>query len=171
MKTLDCWTLETLIENDEPVELLDVRPREQFSAAHIPGARSLPIAELIRPGLKRRNRSMNERVYVIADDCASASLASGILHASRGVDAVVVDGGMQAWLTQGFPVLKKKRRFKPVHVLRGGVILLGAFAGMAFAFNEFTVAALFLIIAAILLLKTGFKSGPRAMRSGERIRS
>jgi len=155
VKTLDCVTLETLIENDEPVELIDVRPREQFSAAHIPGARSLPFAELIRPGLKRRNRSMNERVYVISDDRASASLASVILRASRGIDAVVIDGGMQAWLTQGFPVLKKKLRFKPAHVLRAGVLLLGAFAGIAVAVNEFTVAALLLIIAAMLLLKTG----------------
>ena len=169
MKTLDCCTLETLIENAEPVELLDVRPREQFSAAHIPGARSLPFAELVRTDLRRRKRRMGDRVYVISDDRASASLASGILHASRGVDAVVIDGGMQAWLTQGFPVLKKKLRLTPVHVLTAGVILLGALANIAVALNEFTVAALLLMIAAMLLLKTDFRTSRIATEPKERI--
>ena len=46
MKTMDCLTLETLIENHEPVDLIDIRPKNEFREMHIPGARSLPLAEL-----------------------------------------------------------------------------------------------------------------------------
>jgi rhodanese-related sulfurtransferase len=158
MKTLDCSTLETLIENDEPVELIDVRPKEEFSAVHIPGARSVPFAELVQPRLKPTKIPMAERVYVISDDQASASLASGILHASGGVDAVVVEGGMQTWVEQGLPVLRAGAPVKLVHILRGGAILLGIFAGIAVSLKEFAVAVLLLVIAVLLLLKTGFFS-------------
>ena len=43
---MDCSTLETLIENHEPVNLIDIRPKNEFREMHIPGARSLPLAEL-----------------------------------------------------------------------------------------------------------------------------
>jgi hypothetical protein len=52
MKVVGCPTLGLLIQNHELVELIDIRPRTEFSAMHIPEARSLPFADLIgrRPG-------------------------------------------------------------------------------------------------------------------------
>src|SRR5262249_7359307 len=108
MKVIDCSTLETLIENREPVELIDVRSRNEFDAMHIPGARSLPLAELAAPKLFPRLRPTTERVCVISDEPASASLAIGVLRASGYLDPVVVDGGMKAWVAQGFPVLRNR---------------------------------------------------------------
>src|SRR3954465_12739424 len=49
MRTMDCAMLETLLQNREPIELIDVRPAAKFAAMHIPGARSLPLSTLTAP--------------------------------------------------------------------------------------------------------------------------
>ena len=43
---MDCSTLKMLIENHEPVNLIDIRPKKEFREMHIIGARSLPFATL-----------------------------------------------------------------------------------------------------------------------------
>ena len=54
MKMMDCLALETLVVNHEPMELIDVRSREEFAAMHIPGARSVPFGELAATRIFRR---------------------------------------------------------------------------------------------------------------------
>jgi hypothetical protein len=49
MKMMDCSVLKGLIINHEPIELIDVRSKNEFAAAHIPGSRSLPFGELAAP--------------------------------------------------------------------------------------------------------------------------
>jgi rhodanese-related sulfurtransferase len=158
MKTMDCATLETLVENHERIELIDVRPRSQFAAMHIRGARSLPFAELASPKIFLRPRPRTDRVYVIADDRARASLATGILRAAGWSDAVVVDGGMKAWIAQGFPVLGQKFSLRRPNLLLACAILLGMGAGIALSLNDIVIAALFLINAAALLLRSAFRT-------------
>ncbi len=109
---MDCVTLETLIEHHEPLDLIDIRSKKEFAEMHIPGARSLPLAELTEVRIFRPGPLTNEHVYVVSDDRGSASLAAGILRASSGTDAVVVDGGMTAWIRQGFPVLRRRFSFR-----------------------------------------------------------
>ncbi|PYL17509.1 MAG: hypothetical protein DME30_06775 [Verrucomicrobia bacterium] len=46
MKMMDCSTLGMLVVNHEPIELIDVRSKNEFAAMHIPGARSIPFGEL-----------------------------------------------------------------------------------------------------------------------------
>jgi len=101
---MDPVTLEMLIEHHQPLDLIDIRSKNEFAEMHIPGARSLPLAERTEGYIFRPLPLTNERVYVVSDDRGSASLAAGILRASSGTDAVVVDGGMTAWIRQGFPV-------------------------------------------------------------------
>jgi rhodanese-related sulfurtransferase len=153
MKTIDCSTLDTLIGNREPIDLIDIRPKREFAVAHIPGARSLPLTELTRPRIYRPSRPQAEadRVYVISNNCASASLASGILHASTGADAVVVDGGIGAWIEQGLPV--RSDSFKLSRLLRVIALALGVAAISALALKEIVVAGLLLAIAIILVFK------------------
>ena len=153
MNVIDCSTLETLIENHEPIELIDVRSKNEFAGMHIPSAQLLPFAELAAPRISLRPDLTTERVCVISDDRASASLATGILRSSGCVDAVVVDGGMKAWAAQGFPVLRKKLFCKVSRFLNTGAILPGTAAVLALARQEIVVATLFLMIVAALVLK------------------
>ena len=132
---------------------------------HIPGARSLPFAELAAPHIFLRPRPTTERVYIISDDNSSASLAIGILRSSGRINAVVVDGGMNAWIAQGFPVLRDKF-FARVSIFLGtGAILPGLAAAVALARYEVFIGALLLVIAAALILKANSFARMQSRRS------
>jgi rhodanese-related sulfurtransferase len=152
MKTMDCLTLETLIENHEPVNLIDVRSKNEFREMHIRGARSFPLAELSAPTLFLRPQLTTDRVYVISDDRATASLATGILRSSGCSNAMVVDGGMKAWIGQGFPVLRNCPSPKLPTFLRATAILFGV-AGIALALAKFLLLAVVLICGGAFLFQ------------------
>jgi rhodanese-related sulfurtransferase len=157
MKMMDCSTLGTLVTNHEPIELIDVRSKSEFAAMHIPGARSLPFGELVKPEIFRRQRVTTERVYVIsADGHAQASLATGVLRSAGCVNAVPVDGGMKDWVARRLPLQRKTSSFTAQSYLIGGAALSALATCVAAALHNITVAALFLAIAGLMLLKAKF---------------
>jgi len=162
---MDCSTLGTLVVNHEPIELIDVRSKNEFAAMHIPGARSIPFGELAAPDIFRKRRLTTERVYVIcADGHATASLATGMLRSAGCVNAVPVDGGMKDWVARGFPV-RGKRFFPSVsNSLTAGALLPVMAAGVALLRNEMLIAALLAAIAGLLLLKANFLSRTRGQQ-------
>lgn len=87
---------------EEAVTLLDVRPREEYAAAHIPGAVSMPLDEVLD-----RTTQLSDRRSVVAycrgSFCVMAHDAVRLL-ASRGVDATRLEDGMLEWRTHGHPV-------------------------------------------------------------------
>ena len=62
MSMMDCSVLGTLVVNHEPIDLIDVRSKNEFAAMHIPGAQSLPFGELVTPGIFRGRHLTAERV-------------------------------------------------------------------------------------------------------------
>jgi rhodanese-related sulfurtransferase len=151
MRTMDCAMLETLLQNHEPIELIDVRPAAKFAAMHIPGARSLPLSTLTAP-TRSPLPVRPDGVYIISDSNLTASLASGILRASGCLTPVVVEGGINAWVEQGLPV---SRRVSPglALFLRAGAIFLGVGTIVAFFFGQNLVAAALFLNAGPLYLK------------------
>jgi len=84
------------------VTVLDVRPAEEFAAAHIPGAVSLPLTEL-----KRRLDSLPKYREVVAycrgPYCVFAIEAVELLRAN-GFKAVRMEEGILEWRARGLPV-------------------------------------------------------------------
>ena len=162
---MDCSALGALVANHEPIELIDVRSKNEFAAIHIPGARSVPFAELAEPGLFRRRRLTTKRVYVIsANGHARASLATGMLRSAGCVNAVPVDGGMKDWVARGFPVRRKRFSLKiPANLIAGAVLPVMA-ACVAVVRHEIIVAALLAAIAGLLVLKANFLSRTRGRK-------
>lgn len=84
------------------VTVLDVRPVEEFHAGHIPGAVSMPLAEL-----KRRLDSLPKYREVVAycrgPYCVFAVEAVQTLRAG-GFNAVRFDEGIAEWRARGLPV-------------------------------------------------------------------
>jgi len=155
---MDCSVLGTLVINHEPIELIDVRSKKEFGAMHIPGAESLPFGELAAPGIFRRLRPTRQRVCVIAaDGHARASLATGKLRSAGCVNAVPVDGGMKDWVA---PV-RQKRIAANVRAYLARVALSVMAAAAAAALHDLRLAALFLAIAGLLLLKVKFSQRRR----------
>jgi rhodanese-related sulfurtransferase/DNA-binding transcriptional ArsR family regulator len=84
------------------VTLLDVRPEEEYHAGHIPGALSVPLAELERrlSDLPRRREVV---AYCRGPYCVLAIEAVARLRA-RGYRAVRLESGVPDWRARGYPV-------------------------------------------------------------------
>jgi len=84
------------------VTLLDVRPTEEFRAAHIAGAMSVPLKELKTriAGLPREREIV---AYCRGPYCVLAPEAVELLRA-RGFRAVALDDGVAEWRAEGLPV-------------------------------------------------------------------
>ena len=110
MITVNPFRLATLIDKSEPFDLIDVRTEKEFKSFHIAGARSVPLKRLSAPKvLQDRKRAATEPLYIIGNGRVRASLAAGILAGGGCCQAVVVDGGMDVWMSEGLSVVREKR--------------------------------------------------------------
>jgi rhodanese-related sulfurtransferase len=108
MKTITPFELQMLIDKG-PVELIDVRPAQDFERVHPLGARSIPLSDLEPHSmLAHRKLDRHAPLYIICRRKTLASLAACSL-ASAGLDEpIVVDGGLEAWEEQCLPVVREK---------------------------------------------------------------
>jgi rhodanese-related sulfurtransferase len=88
--------------NDRSVVVLDVRPPDEYSAGHIPGARSIPVAEL-EARLKELPKNREIVAYCRGPYCVLADEAVALLRA-RGRDALRLEQGFPDWKARGLPV-------------------------------------------------------------------
>jgi rhodanese-related sulfurtransferase len=89
------------VESGEVV-VLDLRPRAEYEAGHVPGALSIPLSEL-----QQRLSELDERTEVVAycrgPYCVLAPEAMAILQA-RGFAARRLEDGFPEWKRAGLPV-------------------------------------------------------------------
>ena len=84
------------------VTLLDVRPEEEYHAGHIPGALSVPLAELERR-LSELPRRREVVAYCRGPYCVLAIEAVARLR-TRGYRASRLEAGVPDWRARGYPV-------------------------------------------------------------------
>ena len=84
------------------VTVIDVRPRDEYEAGHIPGALSVPVSELHRqlPEIPKRREVV---AYCRGPYCVY-SLEAVTLLRKRGYRARRAAEGLPDWRAQGFPV-------------------------------------------------------------------
>jgi rhodanese-related sulfurtransferase/DNA-binding transcriptional ArsR family regulator len=87
---------------EKNVFVLDVRPRKEYEAGHIAGARSIPLAEL-KARLKEIPRKRDIVAYCRGPYCVFADEAVSVL-ASRGYRAVRLREGFPEWKSQRLAV-------------------------------------------------------------------
>lgn len=97
MKAIRTVELRALLESDQPVEILDIRPRSQFQNAHIEGAHSLPSAEVSAASvLLSRQLLSTEPLYLVSQGSAMAQLSACELELQGLDNLIAVAGGMHA---------------------------------------------------------------------------
>ena len=84
------------------VQLLDVRPAPEYQAGHIPGAQSVPLAELTER-IHELPNNMPVVAYCRGPYCAFAPAAVRVLLAA-GLDAARLQDGFPEWRRSGLPV-------------------------------------------------------------------
>jgi rhodanese-related sulfurtransferase len=84
-----------------PAQLVDVRSATEFATAHLPGALNIPLEQVER---RTADLEANVPVVLVCQTGTRARMASALLTAS-GKDLVVLEGGTQAWLQAGYPVV------------------------------------------------------------------
>ena len=101
---LEAIDRETLIEriNKGEVTILDVRPVEEYSAGHIPGAISIPLKEL-ETHLSELSGDQEIVAYCRGPYCVLAIQAVEFLRA-RGLRALRLEDGIIEWRAHGLPV-------------------------------------------------------------------
>ncbi|HUQ62449.1 MAG TPA: rhodanese-like domain-containing protein [Acidimicrobiales bacterium] len=86
---------------DQGVPLIDVRQPEEYDAAHVPGARLIPLSEV---GLRVTEVPTGGPVHIICLTGARSEKAVQFLR-QRGIDAYSVVGGTKAWVESGHPTV------------------------------------------------------------------
>jgi rhodanese-related sulfurtransferase/DNA-binding transcriptional ArsR family regulator len=101
LEAVDAATLHDRIRK-EAVIVLDVRPGDEYAAGHIPGAVSLPIAEL-EQHLSELSRNREIVTYCRGPYCLFSRKAVEKLRA-HGFRALRMEHGVVDWHALGFPV-------------------------------------------------------------------
>lgn len=99
------------LRSREPPLLLDVRPVEEYEAAHLPGAISLPLPEL-EHRLQQLPRDRLVVAYCRGPCCALAPEAVRLLR-RRGYRARPLEEGLPEWVASGLPVEGSGRTWGP----------------------------------------------------------
>ncbi|MEU4896330.1 rhodanese-like domain-containing protein [Streptomyces sp. NPDC044780] len=92
---------------DQPdAVLLDVREKPEWTAGHAPGAVHVPLTKLVAGGTLPTEAEGPPLVVICRSGHRSQQAAK--LLAERGVQAVDVEGGMNAWAAAGYPVVDER---------------------------------------------------------------
>lgn len=100
--TIEADHLKGLLDQGARPVSVDLRSAAEHRLARLPGARSIPLDQLER----RWAEVPRDRQVVLYCACATATLAPAYFFMLRQGyrDVVVLQGGVEAWITRGYPL-------------------------------------------------------------------
>jgi rhodanese-related sulfurtransferase len=148
-----------LLDENADVELLDVRTPGEHAAAHVPGARLLPLDDLHAPTFLHQRGATEKPIYVMCQTTRRARKAIKKFQSAGFDRCVLVEGGTQAWLQAGLPVNRGTGTALPlmrqVHIAIG--LISGTGAVLAITVNPyFALVPLFTGCGLLVAGLTGF---------------
>jgi rhodanese-related sulfurtransferase len=128
-KSISPAQLHQVLSAGNPAELLDVRTPPEFTNAHVPGARLIPLSALNVETFLQRHQP-GQPVYVLCQSGGRARKAIEQFERYGCSDCVLVEGGTQAWIDAGLPVNRGESKILPlmrqVQIVAGTVSAIGA---------------------------------------------
>jgi rhodanese-related sulfurtransferase len=114
----------------QPAELLDVRTPAEFAAAHVPGAKLVPLDELDCAAYLKQRGVCDRPLYVLCQSGGRARRAIEKFQRAGFHNCVLVEGGTQAWIDAGLPVNRGESKVLPlmrqVQIAVGSISAIGA---------------------------------------------
>ena len=117
------------------VDLIDVRTPMEFREVRAENARNVPLDSFTpETVISQRNGSADEPLYVICKSGSRAGKACQRLIDAGYANVVNVEGGTQAWVDAGLPVIRGKKAVsleRQVRIAAGFIVFAGAAAALA----------------------------------------
>lgn len=118
------------LDSDDTLVVIDVRTPAEFSQVHVPQARNVPLgsdlAEKLGP-LK------SKPIFLLCHSGGRAGKAAEQLGAAGFAQAVVIEGGTQAWIDAGLPVTRREGKImsleRQVRIAAGTLVFIGVVMG------------------------------------------
>jgi rhodanese-related sulfurtransferase len=134
MSTISTITVEQLADNcrRSPLEVIDVRTPVEFREAHLKMARNVPLDSLDPQAVMNGHAKQDQPLYVICKAGGRGATACQKFQQAGCTNVVNVEGGTQAWIDAGFPVVRGKQAMsleRQVRIAAGSLVLLGAVLG------------------------------------------
>jgi len=123
--------LQSILQSDSSIQLLDVRTQAEHAQIHVPGVHLIPLnrlnaAQLVASG----SLSKSKPVYILCQSGGRAKQAAAKLEKSGFEKCCVVEGGTSAWASAGLPVNRGVSRVisleRQVRIAAGFLVLSGA---------------------------------------------
>lgn len=114
------------------VRVLDVRTASEFDNAHIEGAYNVPLAQLSEHAAELTDGT-NGAIVLLCQSGQRAQKAEALLREAGFANAHVLEGGMRAWIAEGYPIKRIRARVsieRQVRIAAGGIVALGSVAAL-----------------------------------------
>ena len=92
--------------NDGDAVLVDIRDAATFKQGHIAGSINVPMNQF-KSQLSKLEPYKQQMVILVCNQGVSAQKAATILGKQKFSDIAILKGGIRAWLSEGFPTVKK----------------------------------------------------------------
>ena len=131
MKTITVSALSKIMKTHKDVKVIDVRTPAENRSVHFEGTTNIPAEEI----KTRLDELKSESVVYIS--CTSGNRSTMVCEAlamHKLTNVVNVEGGIQAWIKQGLPVIRSKKWSMPmmqqVMAIAGTLIITGVAASL-----------------------------------------
>jgi len=114
------------------VQVLDVRTPAEFGEVHIPHATNSPLDKL-DPAKVLNGCAGDEPIYLICKSGSRGKQACEKFLKAGFANAINVDGGTQAWIDAGLPVVRGKKAMsleQQVRIAAGSLVVIGIGLGL-----------------------------------------
>jgi len=117
-----------------PVDLIDVRTPVEFREVHADSAVNTPLDAMDPQAvMKARSGAAEEPLYLICKSGSRGAKAQQKFHDQGFANVVNVDGGTDAWVNAGLPVVRGQKAMsleRQVRITAGCIVLVGALLGI-----------------------------------------
>jgi rhodanese-related sulfurtransferase len=132
LNTITASEFARISQTDPSTRLIDVRTPGEFASVHARGAVNVPLDRVSADAVRGIRGNATSPLYVICKSGSRAAKACDALISQGMGDVVSVEGGTDAWVSAGLPVVRGKGVMsleRQVRIGAGLLVLTGTLLG------------------------------------------